>query len=559
MSDLKKLQADLDTKRSILSSKTLSFDPQVAVLSSFRAIDTFYASNGHFYNSQRRNDQSVEFKQYVKESTWYFQRGILATVRSLLKSAGKGFTVPELVQTHQQISFWYQLIQGFGLIESVQRCADLAAKGLAEVTSSKEGYHIHLPNSQWENLDGSSLSSLIKAISVDRTIEHQENEARWPFIEKKMMRLVRPWRTHFIAYGADPEVDDFFHTRAAIVLDRLFQFGTVEPSMSFGGIPYKDYTRFIEYNVAASLKHISFCYLLMKKHPHVELQNVITIWQNKAEQIEHYSEILGLETDKIGKLFATTTLTDDFFSANTENYVLPSPQRIEFGFGHYLRPIYSAYENPFGFLDVMLKAKFPRDWGRAEQTREGIMQEMLSGLFCSERYYSGQNVKLKQQDRYLTDIDLWIYDRQAATLALMQLKWQDPHQFSVRKRTSQKLNFEKRAGEWVRKIGVWVDQVDTSEIGRSFGMKSATAQGIRRIRKFVISSHNCRFLDASYDSGAAWSNIFEFMEVFKAVRGEDPLTETYREISNRNVVPRRAELQSAEVSLDDIQIVISGS
>jgi hypothetical protein len=188
------------------------------------------------------------------------------------------------------------------------------------------------------------------------------------------------------------------------------------------------------------------------------------------------------------------------------------------------------------------------------------MHKVLESLYIGDRFFTGKNIRLRRSGKLLTDIDFWVYDRSSRLLAIFQLKWQDPHRLSVRRRASQMKNFETREGGWVRKIEAWVTEMPLGTIGEKLGLKPSTAREIKGVLLFVISSHNCRFIGSKYPSGAGWSNIFEFIEIWKKYESKaDSFNMAFGELSNRNIRPTNSSYSVGQVKIGGVEIELAVS
>jgi DNA modification methylase len=120
----------------------------------------------------------------------------------------------------------------------------------------------------------------------------------------------------------------------------------------------------------------------------------------------------------------------------------PPAPLVELGRAHVLKSVAGCLNSPFDFMGASLRQKYSDDWDRAILLREKTFRNELYSLFPQREIIRvPTQVKIRQGNRVITDIDAAIFDPQNNIGGLFQLKWQEPFGPSIRARDSRKKNF----------------------------------------------------------------------------------------------------------------------
>ena len=114
-------------------------------------------------------------------------------------------------------------------------------------------------------------------------------------------------------------------------------------------------------------------------------------------------------------------------------------------------------------------------------------------------------VKIRQDNRVLTDIDAAIFDPQNNIGGLFQLKWQEPFGPSIRARDSRKKNFTDPTIAWIDQVLRFLQTLSSRKLADSFGLRLNDAEQIKHFRLFVIGRNFSHFSGEQMpDERAAW-------------------------------------------------------
>ena len=152
-----------------------------------------------------------------------------------------------------------------------------------------------------------------------------------------------------------------------------------------------------------------------------------------------------------------------------------------------MKSVAGCLNSPFDFMGTSLRHKYSDDWDRAISLREKAFRNELYSLFPQREIICvPTQVKVRQGDRVLTDIDAAIFDPQNNVGGLFQLKWQEPFGPSIRARDSRKKNFIGPTTAWIDQVLRFLQTLSSRKLADSFGLTLTDAEQIKHSRLFVV-------------------------------------------------------------------------
>ena len=116
-------------------------------------------------------------------------------------------------------------------------------------------------------------------------------------------------------------------------------------------------------------------------------------------------------------------------------------------------------------------------------------------------------IKIRENNRVLSDLDAVIFDPAARVAGVFQLKWQDAFGSSMRERASRMSNFTNENEKWIAAVSDWMQGKSMQEIGRLIGLSPESAKSLNGVLLFVIGRNFSHFSGGKiYDDRAAWGN-----------------------------------------------------
>jgi hypothetical protein len=326
-----------------------------------------------------------------------------------------------------------------------------------------------------------------------------------PRIEQIMTPLVRPWRDHYIGYRTTPEIDSYYQQRGILRCHIMFGQDAFPGEARFGGLEFDLHRASVAALVGWMLKHLDFVRILKKKRPHLEISNLLTIHQDKKVLAGYLAAALEVDLAAAEQCLRVVTLTHADKPQLTIPKGPPAPL-VELGRAHVLKSVAGCLNSPFDFMGTSLRKKYSDDWDRAISLREKTFRNELYSLFPQREIIRvPTQVKVRQGNRMITDIDAAIFDPQNNIGGLFQLKWQDPFGPSIRARDSRKKNFIGPTITWIDQVLRFLQTLSSRKLADSFGMRLNDAEQIKHFRLFVIGRNFSHFSGEQVpDERAAW-------------------------------------------------------
>ena len=348
-----------------------------------------------------------------------------------------------------------------------------------------------------------------------------------PAVKALMGPLVSPWEEHFIQYDTIPEIDSFFHGQGHLWARAHYEpaQGAFPPQETFGGLPFELYQEAVVQVIAWALKHIAFCGLLLSRHKHLDIRNVLTVTTDEALLRSNLSVALDITESEARQVLDTLKLTPQNLQAHAPEPGVDIAPFLNINSSGVVYSISGALGSPLHFMLAELNRQYPNDWDRAVNGREELFREELYHLFPTQRFAKAEkSLKLKHEGVVATDIDAAIFDTSTGTLGLFQLKWQDPFGASMRKRNSKMKNFLDEANRWVSVVSSMLNH-DPRSLDHPIGEGAGAIHDTKRILLFVVGRHFSHFSGGVYrDSRAAWGTWPQILRLFKeSYEGSDPI------------------------------------
>ena len=215
-----------------------------------------------------------------------------------------------------------------------------------------------------------------------------------PRIEQIMTPLVRPWRDHYIGYETTPEIDSYFQQRGVLRCQIMFGQDAFPGEARFGGLEFDVYKASVATLVGWTLRHLDYVKILKKKHPHLEISNLLTIHQDKKVLAGYLAAALEIDLATAEQCLRVVTLTHADKPRLTIPKGPPAPL-VELGRAHVLKSVAGCLNSPFDFMGASLRQKYSDDWDRAILLREKTLSERtLFHVSTARNYpcsYAGKN------------------------------------------------------------------------------------------------------------------------------------------------------------------------
>jgi hypothetical protein len=215
--------------------------------------------------------------------------------------------------------------------------------------------------------------------------------------------------------------------------------------------------------------------------------------------------------------------------------------------------------DPFRFLTRELRRRDPASYHSTAAGRETSFRADLYRLFSHRRFVtaSGPIELRREQGSIRTDIDAAIFDRKTGTLALFELKTNEPFARSTAELLRTVEN-TRAAGRQVANILDWINRHGADEILNRIDRQAARSFRVQKVQAFVLGRH----LVEGTEKRAVWATWPQLLRVLgnDAVTnlGGNPIaTLAARLARNQPLVSPRAVREPLVIDLGDLRLRVS--
>lgn len=379
---LNKLSLEEDTVKTRLSQDCIGLTLRVAL----NELDW------QRYNMVRCTEQSDE----LQERFYIILLGLTRLI-GLMLTLHETFSIPTIMIRRQRSPCREVLEEAshLGFIQHGRRMVEFVRSGIAKfIHISPDNFEFILP----DNIeDAEALERTIEDHWKDEFLKHckefLKNTESGRNLTSEVSSLLEEnvfvYAQHFMGYDADPLLDEYFFSRAWNELQVTSGYDSFNELKTFGGIPYLKYLLGAAYLNSLCLKHEAFCEVMVKKEPHILLEDILTISAERepfVEDIMNALNICGLRfqnytrttLEEAWKIYEVLALTRRNVKLIDRPWAL-LPCIIEFSDSSVMK-FCSGRANQMDFLLKSLRYFYPQDYNTHQQSREGSMQRALHSL-----------------------------------------------------------------------------------------------------------------------------------------------------------------------------------
>lgn len=457
--------------------------------------------------------------------------------------------IPWEPTTPKLASFVDEYLYNCGTIWHLHRLAGLERYGLAQTTFiSKTELRIEVASADAEAHDVAALNTLRRRARLHRKAVDENLAVFVPEAIRQVAGYVEIDREHFIRYDNDLTLVAYYREIAKSRATVYFEREALPDTSTIGG---RAFQAWCDDAIAASgrvLQHVAFATSLRKRHSHLDLRNLLTIFARREDVLAVLEEAGGTP-EAVAQFMSAATLSSDQAATYAADYETPAPFYIPIARDFVLLPCFGALLNPLVGVVRYLKGQFRSDWDRVVLGREHVFREEMRELFPSPRFVvSEAGIRLRRDDgSELTDIDASVYDRSTETIGLFQLKWHDIYGRSTRERNSRRLNLL-RANAWVEAVSTWLQGHSVAELVRMLKL-NGDIRGAPKL--FIVSRYAANFSgDAVRDARASWVGWADLVRAASVADGNV--------LGGITEFARRPKKRSKELSTEPERFVLPG-
>jgi len=535
---------------------SFSLESRLGLMEISRSMDLFWTS---------LNIGAVQQRREVYDTSELITFGLNKAVNLFLDHSCNFVSFPLARSTEESKNWADSVLLHCGRLGLCEHLLEVNRVGLGELQKESDySYRFQYSSSEpigLESFEKDDFAWMTQSIARSQAAKAKELEERQQRIWNLMSGLVNTWQKYYIQYEAHPEVDQFYEEIGILHAQRMFGQDSFPGDIKFGGYDFDLYRSAVGILIGWALKHMSFCTQLVKKAPHIEFSNIITIPQDFDNKVSFLAHALEIDVNAAKQALQTLTLTyenKNFHCSVPGNFVAPA--LIQVGKGRVLSPIWGRTSHPFLFMLNELKRKYRSDWDRAVDQRESIFRQEIYSLFKDSNFLTpDKNINIKIDGSVVTDIDALILDRSTGVLGIFQLKWQDGFGNSIRERESRKRNFQKTGNKWVECVNNWLSVNSIPEICQLCGFDVDDAERVKEFRVFVIGRNAAHFSGAgNLDSRAAWGTWYQLLRfVSENITWVDPIAELHTLMIEDSPLTRKLpKIPKEELTIGDIRITM---
>ncbi len=528
---------------------TFSNERRLELIELARAMDYFFV--GRNFYSEWAKSKDVESHAHLISFGLHKALSLALDESSKLEGAPLFRSTPSLQK-------WANSVLALcGQIGYCEQLLELQRVGLIEITETAPNHYHTYPATKLygvESFERENAVWLKGLISKHNQSVKDALRANSKAIKKMMSERVKTWRAHFIEYTTAPEIDAYYELEGIMLAQLMLGHDNFPPEVKFGGQEFSLYCAATTVFVGWSSKHLGFCFELLKKHPELDLRDIVTITLPLENEVNSLSVILGIDTSVARQIIEAVTLTVE----NKQEHCsvagnLITPVFIEVGKEKLLRPLWGGQSEPFMFLLRELQRRYRSEWDNAVNRREEVFRDELYALFQSERFHKlERNAVIKSSESVITDIDALIFDYQTGEVGIFQLKWQDYIGNSMRERESKKGNLLKTGNRWIETVFNWLSSTDDDTLARTFGINKNDVGKIKSFRVFMLGRNSAFFSgDWKPDTRAAWGIWYQVLRIMSNLQNYDnPIENLFQELQKDSPLNK----PSPEIDLHEVQV-----
>lgn len=354
-------------------------------------------------------------------------------------------------------------------------------------------------------------------------------------VRSLLSELVYPFREHFIGYEAHPDLDAYFFGHAYNEMMLSKGFDTFHFSTEFGGITFSNYKLGATFIVSVANKHRAFVRALLEKEPSIRIEDVLTVSVETAgfleglrEFINHFgAHIIGhvpVTEDDTRKIFDVLSVSREQLDM-LDRPGAPIPPLIQCSADHVIRPLAGAESSDVMlFLLNSLQHRFSKDYDRAQQAREGVMQRAITGQLHSVlpnlKFHT--NVRLRRDGKLLTDVDLVVVDGAERHVVLVQLKHQDPYGADLATMLARTRRLNEQVSKWLQTVSSWLEAVEKAHLKSTFQLPSDMSEP--KVSLLVMARHYAYSIRSVFDvDEGAFCNWNQFITAVARLKAREDM------------------------------------
>ncbi|WP_343577799.1 hypothetical protein [Pseudomonas sp.] len=453
------------------------------------------------YNFSRADNPTTS----MEEQFYILRLGVVRLIKlSLDSNASFDFPVVTTVRRRELTIPVLEIASALGMIQHGRRVAQTVMQGIGSIKEvSSNVFEIVLPEDVVdESYHEREVFHHFQAESR-RLFSEIKETAAWQNVEAEvdalLFELVYVFEKHYIGYGGDPLLDQYFYSLAYHEMMLCEGFDTFNYKVTFGGVRFQSYILALVYISSIFRRHERFCEALVEKDSSVRLENILTISSDRDGFVESIRDAVN----HFGRVFEdfeeiSISQADTIFnvlSCGRSNTSLidapgaPVPFMIRCSEEGFIRCLTGGKTEPVRYLLDSLRFHYPKDYDRHQQGRELSMQraarrvldDAISGLDYRD------NIVLRLGGRTLTDVDFVVLEKDSGIVILCQLKYQELYGADLHAKRVRSDRLRQQVAGWIEAVDEWLETIESHKLRETLQLVKDFPEP--RICRLVISKH----------------------------------------------------------------------
>ncbi|NEG94507.1 hypothetical protein [Leclercia adecarboxylata] len=473
--------------------------------------------------------------KFSQEGYYYiFKLGVSRLVKLSLE-ARFSYEVPSIMFLHSvEISTeTHNIVSGLGMIEHGRRIAQSVYAGHTKIGKAGENaFKITIPSTL---IDEESHERYVSNYYKEQLREKLVGLVKSSYMEKfnidvdnQLFDLVYPYKKFFIGYQSAPILDEFFFGLTYAELFNHDGFDTFHYSIKFGGIEYQKYKLAISFIMSVIEKHVRFSEKLIMKDMSIKVENILTISLNTDEFIGSMCDAINyfgaalqgythLKLNDARKIFEVLSYSRRNIKL-LDNPGAELPMLIQSSDESFFFCIAARYSSPLQYLHDSLRFHFSKDYDKQQQSQEQVLQRAIKNVLNNSFDYLEyqENIKIKENGKTLTDIDMVVIEKNTGIVFLCQLKHQELYGADLHAKHIRTTRLKKQASSWLASVNSWLNNTTEKELRKSLQITKHVQK--LTIYKLFITKHYAfplKGLSDEYTAYCNWPQLIYAMQLIE--------------------------------------------
>jgi hypothetical protein len=285
-------------------------------------------------------------------------------------------------------------------------------------------------------------------------------------------------------------------------------------------------------------------------------------WHEERRICAAIAADLALAPSSVGEIIAAFTVDAGNAASHAAVPGVAAPPLVRDAVGQISLSRFGLLTEPYIFLSRELRRRDPQDYHNTAYLREEAFRQDLYARFSDKRFVtSAGRVEVRRaQGDVRTDIDAAIFDRKTGTLAIFELKSQDPFARTTAERDRQRDNVL-YANRQVSGALDWIKCHGADEMLQRIDARAARSFRVQKVLPFVLGRYLVHFNSgAEPDRRVAWGTWPQVLRLLAEGTSKNPLASLFvRLVKDERRIEIPDRIGAREIVLGERRLVVHPS